>query len=426
LLAKTIEFKRLGLLIIDEEQHFGVAHKEKLKNLKSDVHVLTLTATPIPRTLQLAMSGVRDLSLITTPPIDRLAIRTYVTPFDKVMVREALLKEKSRGGQAFFVAPRISDLDEIAKLLREFVPEISFKIGHGQLPMSELDEIMTDFYDRKFDVLASTTIVESGIDVPSANTMIIWRADKFGLAQLYQIRGRIGRSKIRAYAYLTYPPRQKMTEQAERRLQVIGSLDSLGAGFTLASHDMDIRGGGNLLGEEQSGHIKEVGFELYQEMLEQAIASLKSGNEVIDLEGKWSPTINLGMSILIPESYVKDLDVRMGLYKRISTLEDTQDIDSFAAELIDRFGKLPQEVDDLLHIIELKTYCLKANISKIEAGAKGVQITFYKNNVANPEAILKYVQQQKGKVKLKPDQSLFYAEDLEKVKDRIPYCKKGY
>ncbi|MEM6390899.1 MAG: transcription-repair coupling factor, partial [Pseudomonadota bacterium] len=315
LLAKGIRFHNLGLLIIDEEQRFGVGHKERLKEMRSDVHVLTLSATPIPRTLQMSLSGVRDLSLIGTPPVDRLAIRTYVSAFDTVTLREALLREHYRGGQSFFVVPRIKDLSEIEAFLRDEVPEVSFVTAHGQMAAGELDDKMNAFYDGKFDVLLATTIIESGIDIPTANTMIIHRADMFGLAQLYQIRGRVGRSKTRAYAYLTTKPLAKLTPQAEKRLRVLGSLDSLGAGFTIASQDLDLRGAGNIVGEEQSGHVREVGFELYQSMLEVAIANLRSGQGegLSDEDGQWAPVINLGVPVLIPEAYVPDLDVRLGL-----------------------------------------------------------------------------------------------------------------
>ncbi|HKU65971.1 MAG TPA: transcription-repair coupling factor, partial [Rhizomicrobium sp.] len=350
LLAESIAFKRLGLVIVDEEQHFGVVHKERLKNLKADVHVLTLTATPIPRTLQLALSGVRDLSLITTPPIDRLAVRTFVTPFDPLVVREALLREHYRGGQSFFVAPRISDLREAEAFLKSVVPEVKPAVAHGQMSPKLLEEVMTAFYERKVDVLVSTNIVESGLDIPTANTLIIQRADMFGLSQLYQLRGRIGRSKQRAYAYLTTPPDKKLTETATRRLEVLQSLDQLGAGFSVASHDMDIRGAGNLLGEEQSGHVREVGIELYQEMLEEAVSGLKEGGDA-ETEDQWSPTINLGASVLIPEDYVADLNVRMSLYRRLAGIETREDIDRFAAELIDRFGPLPDEVKHLFEIV---------------------------------------------------------------------------
>src|SRR5690606_16281356 len=273
LLSKQVKFRNLGLVIVDEEQHFGVNHKEQLKKLRAEVHVLTLTATPIPRTLQLALSGVRELSLIATPPVDRLAVRTYVSPFDPVVIREALLREHYRGGQSFYVVPRIADLADAEEFLKAYVPEVKFVAAHGQMAAGDIEDRMTAFYDGKYDVLVSTTIVESGIDIPTANTLVIHRADMFGLAQLYQLRGRVGRSKSRAYAYLTVPPHRTLTPAAEKRLRVLQSLDSLGAGFSLASHDLDIRGAGNLLGDEQSGHIREVGYELYQEMLEEAVAS---------------------------------------------------------------------------------------------------------------------------------------------------------
>ncbi|MGB1915768.1 MAG: transcription-repair coupling factor, partial [Paracoccaceae bacterium] len=312
LLAKNIKFKNLGLLIIDEEQHFGVQHKERLKQLRSDIHVLTLTATPIPRTLQLSLSGVRDLSIIATPPVDRLAIRTFISEFDFVTIREALLREKFRGGQSFYVVPRVADLEEIETFLREHVPEVSYVIAHGQMPPGELDNRMNAFYDGKFDVLLATTIVESGLDIPSANTIVVHRAEMFGLAQLYQIRGRVGRSKLRAYAYMTTKARTKLTTASEKRLKVLASLDALGAGFSLASQDLDIRGAGNLLGEEQSGQIRDVGYELYQSMLEETISKIRGGqiDVLTSMDNQWSPQINLGVSVLIPETYVSDLDVR--------------------------------------------------------------------------------------------------------------------
>ena len=371
LLAKSVRFKNLGLLVIDEEQHFGVAHKERLKALRSDVHVLTLTATPIPRTLQLALSGVRELSLIATPPVDRLAIRTYVSELDPVTVREALLREHYRGGQSFYVVPRIADLPEVEAFLREQVPEVKFVVAHGQMAAGELDERMNAFYDGRFDVLLSTTIIESGLDIPAANTLIVERADMFGLAQLYQIRGRVGRSKLRAYAFFMTEPRKPLTPQAEKRLRVLGALDSLGAGFTLASQDLDIRGAGNLLGEEQSGHVREVGFELYQEMLEEAIAKLRSGEVEMADEGEWSPQINLGVPVLIPEAYVPDLDVRLGLYRRLSALERKVEMEGFAAELIDRFGPLPAEIDTLLLVVRIKALCKRAGIGAARRRAEG-------------------------------------------------------
>ena len=410
LLAKTLKFKRLGLVIVDEEQHFGVTHKERLKALKADVHVLTLTATPIPRTLQMAMSGLRELSVIQTPPVDRLAVRTYVAPWDPVVVREALLREHYRGGQSFFVVPRIADLPDIEEWLREEVPEVKCITAHGQMAPSEVEERMSAFYDRKYDVLLSTTIVESGLDIPSANTLIVHRADRFGLAQLYQLRGRVGRSKTRAYAYLTTAPNRQMTEGAEKRLQVLANLDSLGAGFQLASHDLDIRGAGNLLGDEQSGHIKEVGFELYQSMLEDAIVELKSGVSEVSRQ-EYSPQINVEAPILIPEHYVPDLDLRMGLYRRLGDLEDRQAVEEFAAEMIDRFGPLPDETKNLLTIVETKINCRKACITKLDVGAKGAVVSFIDSGFPDLAGLLAYVDRLKGQAKLRPDSKLVISRD---------------
>jgi transcription-repair coupling factor (superfamily II helicase) len=393
LLAKDIRFKSLGLLIIDEEQHFGVAHKERLKEMRSEIHVLTLTATPIPRTLQLSLTGVRDLSIIATPPVDRLAIRTYVSEFDPVTLREALLRERYRGGQSFIVVPRIADLPEIEDFLRTHVPEATYIIAHGQLAAGDLDERMNEFYDGKYDVLLSTTIVESGLDIPTANTMIIHRADMFGLSQLYQIRGRVGRAKTRAYCFLTTKPRAPLTPQAMKRLRLLGSLDSLGAGFNLASHDLDLRGAGNLLGEEQSGHIKEVGYELYQQMLEDTIAKLKSGELAgpVALDDQWAPQINLGVPVLIPEEYIPDLDIRLGLYRRLTSLTTKVELEGFAAELIDRFGPLPKEVNTLLLIMRIKSMCKRAGISRLDAGPKGATVQFHNDKFANPAGLVDFI-----------------------------------
>ncbi|MBT6406291.1 MAG: transcription-repair coupling factor, partial [Rhodospirillaceae bacterium] len=407
LLAKDVGFRDLGLLVVDEEQHFGVAHKEQLKKLKSDVHVLTLTATPIPRTLQLALSGVKEMSIIASPPVDRLAVRTFVLPFDPVVVREALLRERFRGGQSFYVCPRVADLGNIAKRLAELVPEIKIVTAHGQMPASDLENAIGSFYDGAYDVLLSTNIIESGIDMPHVNTMIIHRADMFGLAQLYQLRGRVGRSKVRAYAYLTLPERKKLTPAAEKRLEVMQSLDNLGAGFSLASHDLDIRGAGNLLGEEQSGHVREVGIELYQQMLEEAVAEARGLDEGEGADdAAWSPQIGIGMAVLIPEHYVADLNVRMELYRRLATLDGPDAIEAFAAELIDRFGSLPQEVENLLEVVGVKQLCRKAGVEKVEAGPKGAVVSFRNNNFANPGGLVKYITDQVGTAKLRPDHKL--------------------
>ena len=396
LLAKGVSFKTLGLMVIDEEQHFGVSHKERLKEMRSEVHVLTLTATPIPRTLQLSLTGVRDLSIIATPPVDRLSIRTYVSEFDTITVREALLREHYRGGQSFYVVPRISDLHEIEDFLKNHVPEVTYCIAHGQLAAGELDDRMNQFYDGKYDVLLATTIVESGLDIPTANTMIVHRADMFGLSQLYQIRGRVGRSKTRAYAYLTTKPRAPLTPQATKRLRLLGSLDNLGAGFNLASHDLDLRGAGNLLGEEQSGHIKEVGYELYQQMLEETIAKIKSGElqGLSPLDDSWSPQINLSVPVMIPEDYIPDLDVRLGLYRRLSSLGAKVELEGFAAELIDRFGPLPKEVNTLMVIVRIKALCKMAGVSRLDVGPKGANVQFHNDKYANPAGLVEFVKAQ--------------------------------
>jgi transcription-repair coupling factor (superfamily II helicase) len=417
LLGSSISFKNLGLLIIDEEQHFGVKHKERLKELKSDVHVLTLSATPIPRTLQLALTGVRELSLIATPPVDRMAVRTFISPFDPLVIRETLLRERYRGGQSFYVVPRIADLDEVGSFLREQVPELKFATAHGQMPPGELDDIMNAFYDGQYDVLLSTTIVESGLDIPTANTLIVHRADMFGLAQLYQLRGRVGRSKLRAYALFTLPANRKLTDTADRRLKVLQSLDTPGAGFQLASHDLDIRGAGNLLGEEQSGHIKEVGFELYQQMLEEAVAEIRDTGEAVD--GGWSPQITVGTAVMIPEAYVPDLQLRLALYRRLGDLETPEEIDAFGAELIDRFGPLPDEVQHLLKIVFIKALCRQANVEKLDAGPKGVVIHFREKKFADPTGLVRYIGEQGSLAKIRPDQSVVFMRDWPNAEKRL-------
>jgi transcription-repair coupling factor (superfamily II helicase) len=426
LLSKDIDFARLGLVIVDEEQHFGVKQKERLKEFQAGTHLLTLSATPIPRTLQMSLAGVRELSLITTPPVDRLAIRSYVMPFDGVVIREALLREYHRGGKSFVVTPRIEDMAELTRRIQTLVPEIRIAAAHGQMGAAALDNVMNEFYDGKYDLLISTAIIESGIDIPTANTIIIDRAHRFGLAQLYQLRGRVGRSKTRAYAYFTLPAHQLLTREATRRLEVMQQLDHLGAGFALSSHDMDIRGYGNLLGEEQSGHIREVGVELYQAMLEEAVAELRrkkpgsSGHPIVNASDDWSPQINLGMSVLIPESYVEDLTLRLSLYRRASTLHDTAEIESFAAELIDRFGPLPEEVSHLLSVLRIKQLCLAAGIARIDAGPKGAVLSFYQDRFAHPEALLTHLAKHSARFRLRADQKLLLMEDLSGESKIIP------
>ncbi len=418
LLGKSVGFKALGLVIVDEEQHFGVAQKERLKELRTEIHVLTLTATPIPRTLQLALSGVREMSLIATPPVDRLAVRTFVLPYDSVVVREAILREHYRGGQVFYVGPRIEDLDKMAERLRRLVPEIKMVTAHGRMAPTELERAMTAFYDGQYHLLLSTNIVESGLDIPTANTIVIHRAEMFGLAQLYQLRGRIGRSKMRGYAYLTLPPGQLLSETAQKRLRVMQTLDTLGAGFTLASHDLDIRGAGNLLGEEQSGHVREVGVELYQHMLEEAVAEARGAAAAAAAES-WTPQINVGTSVLIPESYVADLGVRLGLYRRIAPLVDRAEIDAFAAEMIDRFGPLPPEVENLLEIIAIKRLCREAGIEKVEAGPKGAILSFRHNRFAKPAELVSFIGRRQRDVRLRPDHRLVYRQSWEDPRRRV-------
>ncbi|MDY6963656.1 MAG: TRCF domain-containing protein, partial [Pseudomonadota bacterium] len=417
LLGSGVNFANLSLLIIDEEQHFGVKHKERLKELKSDVHVLTLSATPIPRTLQLAMTGVRELSLITTPPVDRMAVRTFISPFDSLVIRETLMREHYRGGQSFYVCPRLADLADIQAFLQSDVPELKVAVAHGQMAASELEDIMNAFYDGTYDVLLSTTIVESGLDVPTANTLIVHRADMFGLAQLYQLRGRVGRSKVRAFALFTLPVNRTLTTMAERRLKVLQSLDTLGAGFQLASHDLDIRGAGNLLGEEQSGHIKEVGFELYQQMLEEAVAEVRGDDEIVDTG--WSPQISVGITVMIPETYVPDLHLRMGLYRRLGELKELAEIDGIGAEMIDRFGPLPVEVQNLMKVVYVKSLCRTANVEKLDAGPKGLVITFRDKQFPNPAGLVGYIAKQGTMAKIRPDQSVFLTRDLPTPEKRL-------
>lgn len=422
---KTI-FHDLGLLIIDEEQHFGVKQKEKLKKLKPNVHILTLTATPIPRTLQLALTGVRELSLITTPPVDRLSIKTFVMPFDAVVIKEALMREYHRGGQSFFVVPRIEDIAKSKEMLESLLPEFKIAVAHGQLSALDLENIITDFCDRKYEVLLATNIIESGIDMPWVNTIIIHKADRFGLAQLYQLRGRVGRTKIQAYAYLTIPSETMISDSSKKRLEVMQSLDQLGAGFKLASHDMDIRGAGNVVGEEQSGHIREVGVELYQNLLQEAILQVRAEQDNAEIQQEWVPQLNLGVSLLIPESYIADLGVRLSLYRRLAGLEAVNDVHAFAAELVDRFGKIPKNCENLLKVIELKIACKRLNIDKIDSGPKGVVIGFYQNKFLKPEALLSYMQSSESRkladIKLRPDQKITFSRDGLNEDQRIRFC----
>jgi len=428
LLAKSIAFKDLGLVIVDEEQHFGVKQKERLKDLQQDIHVLTLTATPIPRTLQMALTGVRDMSIIATPPVDRLTVRTFITPFDPMVVEEALHRELNRGGQVFYVCPRIKDLEDVLKNLVKIEASLKIAVAHGQMPAKELEQVMDDFAAHKYDILLSTNIIESGIDLPTVNTLFIHRSDLFGLSQLYQLRGRVGRSKTRAYAYLTVPTQQLLSKNALRRLEVMQTLDTLGAGFQLASHDMDIRGAGNLLGQEQSGHVREVGVELYQHMLEEAVEKARHTAAQDDQEAQpsdvWSPQLNLGVAVLLPENYIADLSVRLELYRRLAHLETQDEIDDFIKELVDRFGPYPEEVDNLLRIMSLKQLAKKAHVSKVDAGQKGIVIKFHKDTFEKAEKLLQFIQDRRGLAKIRPDQSLFFTGNWSSIPERFRGCSK--
>jgi transcription-repair coupling factor (superfamily II helicase) len=393
LLQGKIRFKDLGLVVIDEEHRFGVRDKEKLKALRAEVDVLTLTATPIPRTLNMAMGGLRDLSLITTPPAERLAVKTFVLEWNETVVREAAMREIRRGGQIYFVHNSIETIEKTAQALRELVPEAQVAIGHGQMRERELEQLMLDFYHRRFNLLVCTTIIESGIDVPTANTIIIDRADRFGLAQIHQLRGRVGRSHHRAYAYLITPPRKAMTADAVKRLEALESLEELGAGFTLATHDLEIRGAGELLGDEQSGQIEEIGYNLYMELLERAVAALKSGKEA-DLErpAEAGPEVELHLPALIPEDYVPDVHLRLVLYKRIAGAETRDELDELKVEMIDRFGPLPQYAQSLFRCARIKLRAAELGIRKIDAGAVGGYVLFDAQNTVDAKRVLKLVQ----------------------------------
>ncbi len=423
LFARTIQFKNLGMVVIDEEQSFGVAQKESLKRLKQNVHMLSLSATPIPRTLQTALSGVRDMSIIATPPIDRLPIRTFNMAYDGMVIKEALLRERWRGGQAYYVCPRVSDLHPVYKKVSALVPDVRIAVAHGGVPAKELDTIMDDFVQGNYHVLLATNIIESGIDVKTANTMVIHRADMFGMSHLYQLRGRIGRSNTQAYCYLTTDPYKKLNDNAKKRLQVIASLDTLGCGFNIASRDLDIRGAGNLLGAEQSGHVREVGVELYQRMLEQEILKRQQAADT-DSDSRqqtdiFSPQISMGMAIYIPEDYIPDLSERLSFYRRLGRVENRTECDDITVEMGDRFGKIPETVHNLLKIVHLKILCLHAGIDKVDVGDNAVVIRFYQDTFAKPELLIAYATDSKGTVKLRPDKKLLVATTWKTVQQRI-------
>lgn len=423
ILNENIKFSNLGLLIIDEEQNFGVKQKEKLKKIKTDVHVLTLTATPIPRTLQSSILGIKELSLIKTPPVDRLAIKTLITNYSKNVIKEAILKEINRGGQVFYVSPRIKDLKIIEKKLIKFLPNLTFRIVHGQLNTTELNNTYELFFDKKIDVLISTSIIESGLDISNANTIIIEKPNLFGLSQLYQIRGRVGRSSRQSYAYLIIPENDSLTSNAYKRLNVISNLDKLGGSFSISSHDLDIRGSGNILGSEQSGHIKEVGIELYQKLVKEAIdEALNKKIEKID----WSPQINLGIPIFIPKNYITNLGVRLSIYRRISNSLSLSDITKILDELKDRFGKIPEELLNLTKLIEIKNLCKRANVNKVDLGSKGFIISFRNNKINGINKLLSLVSRNSKILRFIPGDKILYMnnkEKDEKILDIINFLK---
>lgn len=420
LLQHTKDIKDIGLVIIDEEHRFGVRDKEAIKSLRSEVDVLTLTATPIPRTMNMALGGLRDMSLITTPPADRLAVKTFVTEWSEVLIREACLREIKRGGQVFFIHNRVEDIGRIAELLAVLVPEATIRVAHGQMPERELEHVMLDFYHRRFNVLLCTTIVESGIDVPTANTIIINRADRFGLAQLHQLRGRVGRSHHRAYAYLIAPPKAAMTADAIKRLEAIDSLEDLGSGFTLATHDLEIRGAGELLGDTQSGQIQEIGFSLYTELLGRAVESLRAGKEP-DLEGPLDAgvDINLHVPALLPDDYVPDVHLRLILYKRISSAATQNDLRELQVELIDRFGLLPAAARNLIHIASIKQIATALGIEKIDAADAGGYLVFGHESHIDPVALVQLVQNDSQTYKLQGSHRLQFRRDLSDLESRF-------
>ena len=420
LLQHTKDFNDVGLVIVDEEHRFGVRHKEAIKSLRSEVDFLTLTATPIPRTLNQALGGLREMSLITTPPAERLAVKTFVSEWNDVIIREACLREIKRGGQVYFIHNRVEEIGRIAERLEKLVPEASIRIGHGQMPERELEQVMIDFYHRRFNVLLCTTIVESGIDVPTANTIIINRADRFGLAQLHQLRGRVGRSHHRAYAYLMAPPKAVMTADAIKRLEAIDSLEDLGSGFTLATHDLEIRGAGELLGDAQSGQIQEIGFSLYTELLGRAVDSLRAGDEP-DLEAPLHAgvDINLHIPALLPEDYVPDVHLRLILYKRISATESARELRELEVELIDRFGLLPAGAKNLMRIAAIKKSAAALGIEKIDAADGGGYLVFGSESRIDPVALVQLVQNDSRKYRLKGSHRLQIRDDLSDLETRF-------
>ena len=420
LLAPEIKFKNLGLVVVDEEQRFGVRQKEQLKKLRAEVDLLTMTATPIPRTLNMAMSGLRDLSLIATPPAHRMAVRTFISPWEPALIREAFQRELQRGGQVYFLHNEVDTIERAAREVQELVPEARIGVAHGQMPERELERVMADFHRQRFNVLVCTTIIETGIDIPTANTIVINRADRFGLAQLHQLRGRVGRSHHRAYAYLVVPDRKAMTADAEKRLEALASLEELGAGFTLATHDLEIRGAGELLGEEQSGQIQEIGFGLYTELLDRAVRALKSGKlPDFDLSSEHETEVELHLPALIPDDYLPDVHTRLTLYKRIASARNEDHLRDLQVEMIDRFGLLPDAAKQLFAVAQLKLMATPLGIRKLDFGANGGRITFRDKPEVDPMAIIRLIQGQPRVYKLDGQDKLKIHLELPGATERI-------
>jgi transcription-repair coupling factor (superfamily II helicase) len=425
LLHANVRFKDLGLIIVDEEHRFGVRDKEKLKTLRAEVHVLTLTATPIPRTLNMALGGLRDLSLITTPPAERLAIKTFVTEWHAPTLREAALREFRRGGQVYFVHNVVESIEKTAQELATLIPEAQVRVGHGQMRERDLESLMVDFYHRRFNMLVCTTIIESGIDVPTANTIMIDRADKLGLAQLHQLRGRVGRSHHRAYAYLLTPNRKALSLDAVKRLEAIESLEDLGAGFTLATHDLEIRGAGELLGESQSGELTEIGLTMYLDMLEQAVKALKEGREpMLDRPLAATAEVELRLPALLPESYVAEVPVRLALYKRLAAAPDNSAIDGLTEEIVDRFGPLPPPATALLRVARLKLAARALGIRRLDLGPEGGYALFEEQNQVDPRAVIRLVQHPDRDYRLEGALKLRISRETEEGAERFEFAEK--
>ncbi|MBX0199305.1 transcription-repair coupling factor, partial [Salmonella enterica] len=425
LLQSDVKLRDLGLLIVDEEHRFGVRHKERIKAMRADVDILTLTATPIPRTLNMAMSGMRDLSIIATPPARRLAVKTFVREYDSLVVREAILREILRGGQVYYLYNDVENIQKAAERLAELVPEARIAIGHGQMRERELERVMNDFHHQRFNVLVCTTIIETGIDIPTANTIIIERADHFGLAQLHQLRGRVGRSHHQAYAWLLTPHPKAMTADAQKRLEAIASLEDLGAGFALATHDLEIRGAGELLGEEQSGSMETIGFSLYMELLENAVDALKAGREpsLEDLTSQQTE-VELRMPSLLPDDFIPDVNTRLSFYKRIASAKNENELEEIKVELIDRFGLLPDPARNLLDIARLRQQAQKLGIRKLEGNEKGGTIEFAEKNHVDPAWLIGLLQKQPQHFRLDGPTRLKFIQDLSERKTRIDWVRQ--